>query len=103
MFALLVGAQLLALVAMVAVSVWGWKHLEPDTRVRMRGDTTTGLDWTMGRKTILLLRPVVGCMVVIGTLGIRDQPSRELVAGLGAATMVIFLAVHRSSVRRAAR
>lgn len=102
MFALLMGVQFLTLLGQVAVSAWGWKHLSPETRVRARIGPT-GLDYTMSKNTTLILTPLMGLLVVIATLGLWDSPSRETVALLGAALLIIFLAAHRSSVRRAAR
>ena len=96
-----IGVQLLALVGMVAVSVWGWKHLAPDTRIRRRGGTT-GIDWTMGKNTTLLLTPLFGLFILLGTVGMLDSSSGELVAWLGVVVMVIFLAAHWSTVRREA-
>lgn len=103
MVPLLVGAQILALGGMVAVSAWGWKHLAADTRVRRRGDDATGFDWTMNKPTMLLLTPLIGLVAVIVTLTFDDPSSRGMVAGLGLAGMVIFLWTHWSTVRRAAR
>ena len=68
MIPLLLSAQVLALGGMVAVSAWGWKHLAADTRVRRRGDDTTGIDWTMNKPTMLLLTPLVGLVIVLVTL-----------------------------------
>lgn len=102
MLELLVGAQVTLLLGMFVVSAWGWKHVEPDARVRMRGDTTTGIDWTMGKKTILLLRPLIGCLFLVAALVVQDQSSRGLIGWLGLVTMAIFLAIHWSSVRRSA-
>ena len=99
---LLIGAQIVAFVGMVAVSLWGWRHIDADTRVRMRGGTT-GLDWTMSKKTALVLTPLIGLVVVIGTCALRDSPNRETIASLGLALIVIYLLVHWSSTRRAAR
>lgn len=98
---LLVGAQLLAVIAMLAVSVWGWKHVAPETRVRVRSGPT-GIDWTISKNTTLVLTPAIGLVVVIATLMSDERPSRESFAALGLAVMVIFLAAHWSAVRRAA-
>lgn len=103
MISILLTAQILALGGMVAVSVWGWKHLAADTRIRRRGDDATGIDWTMNKATMLLLTPVIGLLAVIVTFTINDPSSRGTVAALGLAGMVIFLWTHWSTVRRAAR
>ncbi len=102
MFVLLVAAQLLTLLGMAVVSVWGRKHLSPETRVRARTGLT-GLDYTMSKSTTLILAPLIGSLVVIATLALSDSPSREMVALLGAALLTIYLAAHWYSVRRAAR
>jgi len=102
MFALLAGVQVLTLLGMAVVSAWGWKHLSSETRVRAR-TWLTGLDYTMSKNTTLILTPLLGSVVVIGTLTISDSPNRETVALLGAAVLIIYLAVHWSSVKRAAR
>ena len=57
----------------------------------------------MSKTTTLVLTPLIGLLVIIGTLGVRDSPSRVTGAWLGVAVMVIFLWVHWYSVRRAAR
>jgi hypothetical protein len=100
-FALLISAQLLVLVAMVAVSVWGWRRVTAETRVRARSGPT-GIDFTISRNTALLSTPLIGLFVVIATVALADSPNRETVAALGLAVMVIFLLSHRSAVRRAA-
>lgn len=101
MFALLVGAQLVLLLGMIAVSVWGRTHLEPTTRIRVRSGAT-GIDWTISKNTALLLIPINGLLVVLSTMALGDGPEREAVAGVGLAVNAIFLAAHRSSVKRAA-
>lgn len=103
MTVVLVAGQIVLLLGMFAVSVWGWRNLDADIRVRMRGDTTTGIDWTMGKKTMLLMRPLIGCLFVAAALAVQDQSSGDLIGWLGLVSMAIFLVVHWSSVRRAAR
>ena len=93
--------QLLALGAMVATSVWGWQHLDPETRIRARAGTT-GLDWTMSKKTSLVLTPAIGVLVVLGSLSVPES-NGDGIRWLGLAVLIIFLLAHRSSVRRAAR
>lgn len=102
MIALVVGAQLLAFIALVAVSVWGSKHIEPETRIRARAGAS-GIDWTMSKKTALVMSPFIGVVVVVSTVALGNSPERETVAMLGLAVILIFLAAHWSSVRRAAR
>jgi hypothetical protein len=86
---------------MVAVSVWGWKHVPPERRVQARSGPT-GIDFTMSRNTALLSSPLIGLLVVLSTVVLSDSPERETVAGLGLALMLIFLLAHRSSTKRAA-
>ena len=93
--------QLLTLGGMVAVSVWGWQHLDPSTRIRARAGAT-GLDWTMSKKTALVLSPAIGLLVVLGTLAVPDS-NGDGIGWLGLAVLVIFFLAHQSSVRRAAR
>ena len=102
MVALLVGAQLLALVAMVAVSAWGWKHIDPETRIRARTGTT-GFDYTMSKNTALLWTPLIGLVVVGATIALPRSSEHKTIAWVGLGVMLIFLAVHGYSVRRAAR
>jgi hypothetical protein len=102
MVELLLGAQVLALFGMVAVSLWGWKHISPETRIRARTGTT-GLDYTMSKKTALVFPPLIGSLVVIGTFALRDSPNSDTVASLGLAIIVIYLLAHWSSTKRAAR
>lgn len=102
MAGVLVGAEFLVFLGMVAVSAWGWKHLEPETRIRARGGTS-GFDWTMSKNTALLWTPLIGLIVLIGTIALGDESNRVTIAWLGLAVMVIFLIVHWSSMRRAAR
>jgi hypothetical protein len=99
---LLLGAQVLVFFGMVAVSLWGWKHLPPEARVRARAGTT-GLDWTMSKKTALVSTPLIGLLVVVGTFALRDSPDSDAIASLGLAVIVIYLLVHWSSTKRAAR
>lgn len=102
MVPLLVGAQLVVLVGMVAVSVWGRKHIAPETRIPVRLGTS-GFDWTMSKNTTLLWTPGIGLLILLATLTLRDSVTPETFAGAGLALMVMFLAAHASSVKRAAR
>ena len=102
MVPLLVGAQLLALIAMVAVSVWGRKHIDDETRIRARL-SATGFDYTMSKNTTLIYTPLIGLLIVSGTLAVLDSDAPETIASVGLAIMVIFLLAHWSSVKRAAR
>lgn len=96
LFVLLQG---LALAGMVAVSAWGWTHIDPHTRIRVR---TISFDWTISKKTALVLTPLIGSAVVLATLG-SDPPNRDTIEPLGLAVSIVFLLAHWSSVRRAAR
>ena len=101
MFSLLIAAEILAWVAMVAVSLWGWRRLPPEARVRARAGAT-GLDWTMSKNTTLVSTPITGLLVLLGTASLNDSANRDAVAALGFAVMLIFLMAHWSSVKRAA-
>jgi hypothetical protein len=98
---LAMGGQIVALIAMIAVSLWGRQHIDAETRIRARAGTT-GIDWTMGKNTALFLTPFIGVLIVIATLAVGDSENRETISALGFVVMVIFLAAHLSSVRRAA-
>ena len=100
MVELLMAAQVLVLIGMLAASIWGWKNIEPDGRVRVRSGPT-GIDWTISKNTTLIMTPAVGLFIVIATLTFRDAPDPGF-AALGLAVMLIFLAAHWSAVRRAA-
>lgn len=102
MFELIVGAQLLALLGMVAVSVWGRKQIDDQTRIRARLGIT-GFDYTMSKNTTLIYTPVIGLLIVSATIAIMDSDAPETIAAIGLAIMIIFLLAHWSSVRRAAR
>jgi hypothetical protein len=102
MVKLLAGAQLVLLLGMIAVSGWGWKHLSPETRIRARAGTS-GIDWTMSKKTTLLMTPLIGLFVLVSTVSLRDSENAELGAWLGTGVMAIFLAAHWYSIKRAAR
>ena len=99
---LLIAAEVAALVAMVCVSIWGMRRVPPEARIRARAGAT-GLDWTMGKNAALWTTPLVGLGVLLGTLAMRDAPDPETMALLGVAVMLILLAAHTSSIRRAAR
>ena len=98
----LVGGQILALLAIVAVSLWGKKNLHEEARVRARAGTS-GFDWTMNKNTSLLYTPVIGSVVVIGTLAATDPGHAETIAAIGLAILIMLLLAHWSSIKRAAR
>ena len=100
--ALLLGAQVVVLMGMVAVSVWGRKHIDDETRTRARVGLT-GFDYTKSKNTTLIYAPVVGLLIVSATVAVIDSDAPETIAGMGLAIMVFFLAAHWSTVRRAAR
>ena len=87
---------------MFVVSAWGRRHIDADTRIRARTGTS-GLDYTMGKKTALVYPPLIGVLVVISTLALDDSQNREPIAWVGAGVCIVFLLAHQSSVRRAAR
>jgi hypothetical protein len=101
MTAVLIGAQVLVLAGMVAVSAWGSKHIDPEKRIRVRAGAT-GIDWTIGKKTALLMVPIIGLIALLATIA-ADPPSRETVGALGLAVMLTFLWAHWYSVKRAVR
>ena len=82
MVGLLVGAQVLALVAMVAVSAWGWTRLDPETRIRARTGTS-GFDYTMSKNTALLWTPLIGLVVVGATIGLPRSSEHGTIASVG--------------------
>ena len=98
----LLGAQLVGLIAMVGVSAWGWRNMDPEHRVRARAGLT-GIDWTWSKKAALVTTPLLGLLVFLATLAVRDSPNREAISALGLVAMVTFLLAHLSSVRRGAR
>ena len=102
MFALLLVAQVMTLVGMVAVSTWGRTHMDRDTRTRARVGAF-GFDYTKSKNTTLIFAPVIGLLIVGSTFAIRDSGAPEAAAAMGLAIMLIFLAAHWSSVKRAAR
>ena len=101
MYGLVVAGQVLLVLVMVAVSLWGSKRIDPETRIRAR---TISLDSTMrGRTTALVWAPAIGVVVLLGTLAINDSANRDTVAIMGLAVIAMFLLAHWSSVKRAAR
>ena len=99
---MLVGAQVLALITMVAVSVWGRKHIGDGTRTRARVGVT-GFDYTKSKATTLIYTPVIGLLIVGVTVAVMDSDAPETIGAIGLAIMVFFLAAHWFTVRRAAR
>lgn len=102
MRALLVSGQIIVLLAIVAVSLWGRRNLHDEARVRARAGTS-GFDWTMKKNTSLVYTPVIGSVVVIGTLAVGDPDNGETIAAIGLAILVMLFLAHRSSIKRAAR
>lgn len=94
--------QLVVLVAMIAVSVWGLSAVPDDARIRARA-SATGLDWTMSKITALILTPIIGALVFLTTLVSRDPANEATIAILGLVVMLIFLAAHWSAIKRAGR
>ena len=95
---LLLAGQVVILIALVAVSVWGWKEVSPDARIRARAGTT-GMDFTVGKTTALVSTPLIGLMVVAATASSEDVT----LGWLGLGLLIFLLLTHRSSLRRAAR
>jgi hypothetical protein len=98
---LLLAAQVLVLAVMIGVSLWGWKEIPADARIRARAGTS-GFDFTMGKAAALILTPLVGLMVV-GATASSDDGNRDTLGWLGLALLIFLLLAHRSSLRRAAR
>ena len=97
MYALLLAGQVVTVIAMAAVSYWGWKNIDPETRIRARDISE---DSTMRSKTTALVwTPAIGLVVLLGTLAVGD----DTIAALGLPILVIFLLAHWSVVKRAAR
>ncbi len=94
--------QLLVLVGMIGVSVWGRSAVPDDARVRARAGAT-GLDWTMSKITALVSTPIIGALVFLATVVPRDPANEETIAILGVVVMLIFLAAHWSAIKRAGR
>ncbi len=99
---LLVGGQILVLLAMVAVSLWGRNNLHDEARIRARVGLT-GFDYTMNKNTSLVYTPAIGSVVVIGTLAVMNSVNAETIAALGLVILVMLLLAHWSAIRRAAR
>lgn len=102
MFWLFVAGQVVAFLLMIAVSVWGSKNVDPETRMRARAGPT-GIDWTMSKKTALFWSPVIGAVVLLSTIATSDSEARDTGAMLGLGVLVVLLLAHRSAIRRAAR
>ena len=95
---LLLAGQVVMLVALVAVSAWGWKEVPSEARIRARAGAT-GMDFTVGKTTALVATPLIGLMVVAATASSDDVTLEWLGLGL----LVFLVLTHRSSLRRAAR
>jgi hypothetical protein len=101
MYALGLAGQILVLLIMIGVSYWGWRNIDPETRIRARDISE---DSTMRSKTTALIwSPVIGLVVLLGTLAVGDSSGRDTIAALGLAVVVIFLLAHWATVKRAAR
>ncbi|HJR45944.1 MAG TPA: hypothetical protein VJ927_10105 [Actinomycetota bacterium] len=96
---LLLGGQVIALVVMFAISVWGWRRIPADARVRRSDDS--GLDLKLGKTAVLASTPLVGLLVVVATAS-SDPVNRDSLAVAGLALMGFLLFAHAVSVRRAA-
>ena len=99
---LLVGGQIVVVLAMVAVSLWGRKNLDDDARVNARLGTS-GVDWTMKKSTALVYTPAIGSFVLVGTVLALDAGNGEQIAAVGLALLVMLFLAHWWSVKRAAR
>lgn len=101
MYVLILAGQALAMLLMVAVSYWGSRNIDPEMRIRAR---TIALDSTMrSKRKALVGPPVVGSLVLLGTLAVSDSPNRDTAAALGLGVLLFILLAHWSSVKRAAR
>lgn len=101
LYALLLVGQVVTLILIAAVSYWGWRNIDPETRIPARDISR---DSTMRSKTTALVwTPVIGLIVLLGTLAVSDSSSRDTGAALGLALLVFFLLAHWASVKRAAR
>jgi hypothetical protein len=100
-FALILTGQVLALILIGTVSFWGSQKIDPETRIRARDISE---DATMrSKKTALVGPPVVGVVIVLGTLLLNESNSRDTGAALGLVLLVVILLAHWSTVKRAAR
>ena len=95
---LLVALQVLTLLGMIGISVWGMSRIPDGARLQVRAGPT-GIDWSNSKKWSLLKTPVIGSLIVVATLMLQEVPF----AALGLAVMLIFLLAHLSQVKRAAR
>ena len=102
MVALLLVGQLVTLLGMIAVSVWGRKQIDADARTRARVGPF-GFDYTKSKNTTLIYAPAVGLIIVASTVAVMDTDTPEAIAAIGLVIMVFFLTAHWSAVRRAAR
>ena len=85
------------MIAIVSLSYWGWRNIDPETRIRARDISR---DSTMRSKTTALLwTPMIGLLVLVGTIAVGDST----IAALGLPVLVIFLLAHWATVKRAAR
>jgi hypothetical protein len=101
MYAVVLAGQILVLLVMVTVSYWGWRNIDPETRIRARDISE---DSTMRSKTTTLMwSPIIGLVVVLGTFAVGDSSSRDTAAVLGLGVVLIFLFAHWATVKRAAR
>jgi hypothetical protein len=100
-YVLTLAGQVIVVSVMGAVSYWGSKKIDPETRIRAR---TISLDSTMrARGTALVWPPVIGFVILLGTLAVNDSPNRVTVAALGLGVLLMLLLAHWSTVKRAAR
>jgi hypothetical protein len=100
-YALTLAGQALAVLLMGAVSYWGSRRIDPETRIRAR---TIALDSTMrNKRTALVWPPAIAFVVFLGTLAVSDSPNRDTVAALGLGVLIFLLLAHWGTVKRAAR
>ena len=101
MFALILAGQILALLLMGTISLWGSQKIHPETRIRSRDVSE---DWKMrSKKTALVGPPAVGAVVVLGSFLLNESNTRDTGAALGLALLVVILLAHWNTVKRAAR
>jgi hypothetical protein len=98
-------AQLGMFAVMLGVSFWGWRSISPDYRFPVRFGGASGFQTTIGKHTGLLLWPVLGAIVLIGsTAAARGEGGSDAGAGwLGAAALAVLLMAQISAVRRGVR
>ncbi len=94
---LIVGLGVVELAGMVGLSIWGWRVIDPSYRFAARSGPT-GIDFTLGKTTGLVLWPMIGLFVLAGS-AVGD----EGIALIGVTLLAFLLLMQHSSIRRTAR